>query len=362
MQSAGRVAPVLKGTYDASVTYRYLDILNYAGSSYFVKQTVTGIAPPDPTYYQLLASGAAGGAGGATVGSSSTAAGVATKIVATLNTDYDKSIGSVVWVVFDYDNTADNVQLNIDGTGATSLFANGTWINGGAIKSGVLYQVIYDGTNYCVAGMSAELTSYDNSMSDIRSDRVQGAIDELDARATTEAESAFNRFYGMCDKVTEIFTNAQSNKQINESNYDEAVNAVTIISTVNGNKQIATTVTPDEGNYYYSKTTVIASVASVKLYYTRTVTQVTPEGTESPFLLGWYELDNGEYVPTTDLDVEPGKDYYTITYTATEATAGSNPASLGLYEKTTLGYVATADTTVTAGKRITETYTKEAKA
>lgn len=362
MQSAGRVAPVLKGTYSASATYNYLDVINYAGSSYFVKQTVTGVAPPDPIYYQLLASGAAGGAGGATVGTSSTAAGVATKIVATLNTDYDKSIGSVVWVAFDFDNTADNVQLNIDGTGAASLSANGTGIGGGAIKSGVLYQVIYDGTNYCVAGMSAEFTSYNNSVSNIRSNKVQGAIDELDARTAEEAESAFNRFYGMCNKVTEIFTNAQNNKQINESNYDEAVNAVTIISTVNGNKQITTTATPDEGNYYYSKITTIASVASVKLYYTRVVAQVTPEGGEVPFLLGWYELNNGEYVLTTDLSVESGKDYYTITYTATEATAGSNPASLGLYEKTTLGYVATADTAVTAGKRITETYTKEAKA
>lgn len=44
---------------------------------------------------------------------------------------------------------------------------------------------------------------------------------------------------------------------------------------------------------------------------TPTYTVVTPEGTENPSELGWYELVNGEYVLSTDTEVDLSKTYYT---------------------------------------------------
>ena len=43
---------------------------------------------------------------------------------------------------------------------------------------------------------------------------------------------------------------------------------------------------------------------------TPTYTQVTPEGTENPSELGWYEEVDGEYVETTDTTVDSDKTYY----------------------------------------------------
>ena len=37
---------------------------------------------------------------------------------------------------------------------------------------------------------------------------------------------------------------------------------------------------------------------------------VTPVGTENPSEEGWYELDGGEYVPTSDTEIASGKTYY----------------------------------------------------
>ena len=54
MTSAGRVMPLPKGTYSGSTTYHVLDVVEYNGSSYIAKQTTTGNAPTNTTYWQLL--------------------------------------------------------------------------------------------------------------------------------------------------------------------------------------------------------------------------------------------------------------------------------------------------------------------
>lgn len=45
-----------------------------------------------------------------------------------------------------------------------------------------------------------------------------------------------------------------------------------------------------------------------------TYTVVRPELADNPKALGYYELQNGSYVPTTDLEREPGKNYYVKKY------------------------------------------------
>lgn len=51
----GKVAPTPRGAYSSTAQYAPLDIITYDGSSYMVLQSVTGVTPPNATYYQLIA-------------------------------------------------------------------------------------------------------------------------------------------------------------------------------------------------------------------------------------------------------------------------------------------------------------------
>lgn len=51
----GKVAPTPRGAYSSTAQYAPLDIITYNGSSYMVLQSVTGVTPPNATYYQLIA-------------------------------------------------------------------------------------------------------------------------------------------------------------------------------------------------------------------------------------------------------------------------------------------------------------------
>lgn len=197
---------------------------------------------------------------------------------------------------------------------------------------------------------------------DIRSTLSDDVAGQIINRMNATDALNFNRYYGLVNKTTAITTNQQGNKVITETDLSELVVAVTVISTLaNGNKQIVTVVTPEEGGYKYTKTTIIADVDSVIVYYEREVDTVTPVGNENPSEEGWYVLDDGEYVLTEDTEVQAGTTYYTLTYIQVEAQEGDNPASEGWYIYNGHGYVLTEDTSVIAGKRITENYVKEAK-
>lgn len=52
----GKVAMTPKGEYSNSVTYNFLDVISYDGSSYLVKRQCSNIQPPNSVYYMLLAS------------------------------------------------------------------------------------------------------------------------------------------------------------------------------------------------------------------------------------------------------------------------------------------------------------------
>ena len=55
--SAGKVLMIPKGDYDAAETYTMLDVVSYKGKSYVAKQTTTGNAPTNTTYWQLMVDG-----------------------------------------------------------------------------------------------------------------------------------------------------------------------------------------------------------------------------------------------------------------------------------------------------------------
>ena len=52
--SAGKVLMIPKGDYDPTATYTMLDVVSYQGKSYVAKQTTTGNAPTNTTYWQLM--------------------------------------------------------------------------------------------------------------------------------------------------------------------------------------------------------------------------------------------------------------------------------------------------------------------
>ena len=51
----GKVAISPKGIYDAGTTYHPLDLIQYNGNSYLVKNPVTGVTPSDGENYMLIA-------------------------------------------------------------------------------------------------------------------------------------------------------------------------------------------------------------------------------------------------------------------------------------------------------------------
>lgn len=72
----GKVAITPRGAYSSTAQYAPLDIISYNGSSYLVLQDCSGITPPNPTYYMVIASkgdtGATGPAGSISVGTVTT--------------------------------------------------------------------------------------------------------------------------------------------------------------------------------------------------------------------------------------------------------------------------------------------------
>ena len=154
--SAGKVAFVAKGAYNAATTYHILDFVIYKGSSYVAKTTTVGNLPTDTQYWQILADGA----GGTHYGVCETAAGTATKAVSTTDQGFDLETGASVTVKFANKDTAGNITLNVDSTGAKAVYFNGEAIKAGVLDNKNPYIFIYNGTRYDLissAGMSEEI-------------------------------------------------------------------------------------------------------------------------------------------------------------------------------------------------------------
>lgn len=91
----GKVALTPRGAYSPDASYEALDVITNDGSSYIVLQSATGVNPPNPTYYQVIASKGDTGDNGQTptisVGS-----------VSSGNTASVTNVGTDVNAVFDF--------------------------------------------------------------------------------------------------------------------------------------------------------------------------------------------------------------------------------------------------------------------
>ena len=83
-------------------------------------------------------------------GTCSTAAGTVAKTVSL--SGYKLAAGAKVAVKFTVTNTAANPTLNVNSTGAKSIFYRGAAISAGYLAAGRVYEFVYDGTNYELIG------------------------------------------------------------------------------------------------------------------------------------------------------------------------------------------------------------------
>ena len=159
MNDAGRIGFVLKGDYNASTTYEFLDVVHYGHNSYAAKGTTTGNLPTNTTYWQPI-----------TDGEFLTATDYATASVAGIV----KPDGSTTEVgsngVFSAKGVTITATVNPSGT---AYSANWLMVNGSVItpEADKLYKVTvsgstglyyWDGTQYALtsAGSSAGVSSF----------------------------------------------------------------------------------------------------------------------------------------------------------------------------------------------------------
>lgn len=111
---------------------------------------------------------------GARVGyyESSTASGTAAKTVTA--SDYVLTAGGSMHIKFNNGNSASNVTLNINGTGAKPLYYNFAAASGAnSWKAGEVLEVFYDGTSYYATNLKNQLDDLSKYVSDVVNDVVE---------------------------------------------------------------------------------------------------------------------------------------------------------------------------------------------
>lgn len=83
-------------------------------------------------------------------GTCSTAAATAAKTVSV--SGFVLEVGATATVKFSYTNSASNPTLNVNSTGAKSIYYNGAAITSSYLVANRVYTFVYDGTNYLVVG------------------------------------------------------------------------------------------------------------------------------------------------------------------------------------------------------------------
>lgn len=115
-------------------------------------------------------------------GDCATAAGTAAKEVVTTKGYFTLYAGAVVVVKFANADTAGNITINVDGTGAVSALLEGSAIAANLLNSDTAYEFVYDGTNFLLMNggtIAANKVSYNGTDSGLSATNAQAAIDEV---------------------------------------------------------------------------------------------------------------------------------------------------------------------------------------
>lgn len=103
--------------------------------------------------------------------------------------NFQLSTGAEIIVKFTYTNTASNPTLNINSTGAKSIYYNGTNIPASALSANRVYKFVYDGSYYQLVGTlgvtkTSELT---NDAGFLTSSDVTNQVGEIDSPVLSSA-------------------------------------------------------------------------------------------------------------------------------------------------------------------------------
>ena len=108
----------------------------------------TNIGTLGKEWKNVFAKRFSGLAGGVDYLECSTAAATAAKVVSL--EDYVLNTGSSIYIKFTNQNTADAPTLNINGTGAKSIYYKNTRVLDNGLTNNIIYHMIYDGTNWVI--------------------------------------------------------------------------------------------------------------------------------------------------------------------------------------------------------------------
>lgn len=162
MNDAGKVCMMPKGTWSASVTYEFLDVVKFAQNSWVAKQSSINQEPSENSqYWQLLAKGTT-----EQYGTSDTAAATAAKVATTTEGDFELSTGASVTIKFANTDTAGSCTLSVDGSTAKAIFYNGAAIEAGILTAGNAFEFVYDGTNFVMVGSAGGAKAFEVSQAE----------------------------------------------------------------------------------------------------------------------------------------------------------------------------------------------------
>lgn len=174
--------------------------------------------------------------------------------------NFQLSTGAEIIVKFTYTNTASNPTLNINSTGAKSIYYNGTNIPASALSANRVYKFVYDGSYYQLVGTlgatktseltndAGFLTSSDvtNQVGEIDSPVLSSAVYEYiteDERVIASALNDLNTRLDAAGGVKSITLNSQNYTPDSEGDVDLGVVATLEIN--HGTSDTTFTLTPN---------------------------------------------------------------------------------------------------------------------
>lgn len=130
----------------------------------------------------------------------------------------------------------------------------------------------YDGSNLTQIIQKWFVTYTNDAVIEVDMSGAFAIAEDLETETEERIEADFLNLYGLCTKTTTIAI-VSGNKQITESG-DGVTAVTTIVKTSDTQKNITTVITPTEGDYFYTKTTVITKTSGGKTItesYTRSL-------------------------------------------------------------------------------------------
>lgn len=206
-----------------------------------------GIITIDGTPTDIYAPSGGGGSKNVWYGDCSTASNTDAKTVSTANADFVKAAGNIVYVYFTNsdDNTGNQKTLNVDGTGAETIYMTNLYLLGGtAWSAGEVVGFVYDGTRYMMidAGMATTTTLGVTSLSSSTSSSsetkaatpkaVKAAYDLADSKAKVTAKTATLWHTGWTSNTQSVVVGGVTASNIVIVTYDPADRAAWIAADI----------------------------------------------------------------------------------------------------------------------------------